>query len=202
MAPPVVALTIGGQAYAVDGDTLDVAGHRIRLFGIDAPERSQPCDRNGKVWACGDWARSVLAAEIADTTISCDLREKDRYGRSVAICHAGGRDVARVMVASGAARAYLRYSDLYAVDEAVAARAMRGIWAARMVAPDVYRHKPTAAAAPGDCQIKGNISPNGRIFHLPGQRDYGATQINQAKGEAYFCSQAEALAAGFRPARR
>ncbi|NCM98318.1 MAG: thermonuclease family protein, partial [Rhodobacterales bacterium] len=48
----------------------------------------------------------------------------------------------------------------------------------------------------------GNIGTSGRIYHRPGQRDYAATRISAAKGEAFFCSEADAIAAGFRAARR
>ncbi len=200
------ALTYEGQARVVDGDTLDVAGQRIRLFGIDAPERRQTCDRNGQIWACGDWARSALARQVQGSTVTCDVQDHDRYGRAVAICRVGSQDLGESLVGAGAARAYLRYSDRYAGTEAVAAAAGYGIWATRMVTPEAYRHKGAESVQPaavqGNCQIKGNISANGRIYHQPGQRDYGATRINTAKGEAYFCTVAEAKAAGFRPAVR
>jgi len=106
------------------------------------------------------------------------------------------------MVAAGAARAYRRYSDRYVVAESAAAMAGRGIWAARMQTPESYRHPAVAEIAPTDCPIKGNIGTSGRIYHRPGQRDYAATRISAAKGEAFFCSEADAIAAGFRAARR
>jgi len=59
---------------------------------------------------------------------------------------------------------------------------------------------PAEARRPG-CDIKGNISGNGRIYHLPGGAHYGRTRIDEAKGERWFCSEAEARAAGWRPAR-
>jgi len=61
---------------------------------------------------------------------------------------------------------------------------------------------PASAEArrPG-CDIKGNISGNGRIYHLPGGSHYARTRIDEAKGERWFCSEAEARAAGWRPAR-
>ena len=201
VAPPIGALTLEGQARVIDGDTVDIADVRIRLFGIDAPERSQPCDRNGQAWACGEWARVVLAGQISGTPVSCKVQDHDHYGRAVAICHAAGADIGQMMVEAGAARAYRRYSDRYVEAESAAAVARRGIWAARMQTPESYRH-PAAAVAQADCPIKGNISANGRIYHRPGQRDYAATRISTARGEAFFCSEAAAQAAGFRPARR
>jgi hypothetical protein len=53
-----------------------------------------------------------------------------------------------------------------------------------------------------NCAIKGNISSGGRIYHVPGQEHYARTRINPANGERWFCSRAEAEAAGWRAARR
>lgn len=54
-----------------------------------------------------------------------------------------------------------------------------------------------------DCNIKGNISieTGERIFHVPGQEYYSATKISPQYGERWFCSEAEAWAAGWRKAR-
>jgi hypothetical protein len=53
----------------------------------------------------------------------------------------------------------------------------------------------------GDCRIKGNISQNGRIYHVPGSASYDQTQIDTSKGERWFCTEAEARAAGWRAPR-
>jgi hypothetical protein len=52
----------------------------------------------------------------------------------------------------------------------------------------------------GNCDIKGNISVKSgeRIYHVPGQDYYDRTRIDTGKGERYFCSEAEARAAGWR----
>lgn len=56
--------------------------------------------------------------------------------------------------------------------------------------------------AEGDCRIKGNISDRGdRIYHVPGSRHYERTRIDTARGERWFCSVADARAAGFRAPR-
>lgn len=60
----------------------------------------------------------------------------------------------------------------------------------------------TPKAAPGKCRIKGNISGNGRIYHVPGSDAYESTKIDESKGERWFCTEEEARAAGWRPARR
>ncbi len=57
--------------------------------------------------------------------------------------------------------------------------------------------------APGQCRIKGNINRKGeRIYHAPGDNWYDRTRIDPAKGERWFCSEAEAIAAGWRKALR
>lgn len=58
--------------------------------------------------------------------------------------------------------------------------------------------KPPAAASSGGCLIKGNISDNGHIYHVPGSPSYNSTKIDESKGERWFCTEEEARAAGWR----
>jgi len=108
------------------------------------------------------------------------------------------------MVRQGAALAYRKYSSRYAPAEAAARRDGLGLWAASWVTPEEYRHAGDSQPAPeAECPIKGNIGRGGkRIYHLPGQADYAATRIDTGRGEAWFCSEAAARAAGFRRAAR
>ncbi len=205
---PVAAETIFGAARVVDGDTLAIGDERIRLFGIDAPEHDQSCDRGGQSWACGQAAARVLAAVVGQIRLVCEVQDRDRYGRAVSVCHAGQTDVGEAMVVQGAATAYRRYSMRYVVAETEARAKGRGIWGGAMQSPEAFRHKGGVAGAAGGsaavrgCAIKGNIGTHGRIYHMPGQADYAATRISPAQGERWFCSQAEARAAGFRKAKR
>lgn len=201
---PLAAAAVELPVRVIDGDTLDLGEAPLRLFGIDAPERDQTCDRNGQSWQCGLWSARVLADALAAGPLACVERDRDRYGRSVATCTVNGRDLGALMVRAGAATAYRRYSDRYVRDEAEAKASGRGIWAGRMVTPEAHRRPvdPAPEFASGECTIKGNISASGRIYHLPGQQDYDATRISPARGEAWFCSEDEARAQGFRRARR
>lgn len=201
---PMASLAMQGVVRVIDGDTFDLGGERIRLFGIDAPEGDQICDLSGQAWACGTWATEVLTEVIRGHQLACKPVERDRFGRSVAICTAGGQDVAEAMVSRGAALAYRRYSARYIAAERIAKAGSVGLWAARMDTPEAHRkaRQPVPAESPTDCRIKGNISQSGRIYHLPGQEHYDRTVISPGKGEAWFCSEAEARAAGFRRARR
>ncbi len=51
---------ITGPARIIDGDTIDIAGERIRLHGIDAPESGQTCVADGVTWPCGQSATAAL----------------------------------------------------------------------------------------------------------------------------------------------
>lgn len=202
---PSSAMEMVGRARVIDGDTLELAGQKLRLFGIDAPELDQVCDRSGQRWACGEAARAALAQIVGGRRLSCAVQDIDRYGRNVATCLAGGDDVAALMVRQGLALAYRRYSGRYVNAEAAARADGIGLWTSTYVAPEAYRAEGRGAdpAPPGDCTIKGNIGRGGnRIYHMPGQADYAATRINEGAGERWFCTEAEARAAGFRRAAR
>lgn len=201
IAGPAAAQTVSGPARVIDGDTVEVAGVTIRLHGIDAPEMSQTCRRDGRNWACGVWSRDVLAG-LARGGLRCKGREQDRYGRLVASCTALGGDVAAAMVAQGAAFAYREYSLDHVDAEKRAAVAGIGLWDGEAERPDAVRAagRTEPQAAPGDCAIKGNISSRGRIYHLPGSRSWAETRIDPGAGERWFCSESEARAAGWRRA--
>ena len=200
-----------GPARVVDGDTFSVGAERVRLWGVDAPEGRQVCQNDqGQSYACGDVARDQLVGLIGGRAVRCEVRDRDPYGRAVARCLAGSTDLGEAMVRAGWAVDYVQFSrGGYASAEAEARRGRRGLWAGRFETPSTWRSearqaRPAPAAPPqSGCIIKGNISAKGRrIYHVPGQEDYAATRIDTSKGERWFCSTAEARAAGWTPATR
>ncbi len=193
-----------GTVRVVDADTIDVGGTRVRLFGIDAPEMGQPCRADGREWDCGAWTRDAVRSRFEGAYAQCRQRDIDRYGRVVAQCTVEGQDMGQSIVYSGLAWAFRRYSETYDLDEKSAAIAGRGLWAVQVQMPSDYRAARVAedAAPTGNCAIKGNISSGGRIYHMPDQEHYARTRINPASGERWFCSRAQAEAAGWRAARR
>ncbi|MDE0173437.1 MAG: thermonuclease family protein [Defluviicoccus sp.] len=201
---------LSGSVRVVDGDTLDVAGARVRLHGIDAPESAQRCRASGRSWPCGREAARALASRIGDRRVSCEERDRDRYGRVVAVCAVAGLDLNEWMVSEGWAFAYRRYSRHYVAAESRARAARRGIWRGEVVAPWEWRRgrrlpgsSPAARRNDGECRIKGNIGRDGRrIYHVPGGQYYDRTRIDTSRGERWFCSEREARAAGWRRSRR
>ncbi|MCC5978886.1 MAG: thermonuclease family protein [Salinarimonas sp.] len=216
-----------GPVRVVDGDTIRLGDHRIRLHGIDAPESDQAClDAQGAPWACGDAATERLAAMIGADPVHCIERDIDHYRRIIGECFAGVTNLNAALVAEGLAFAYRRFSMDYAALEDEARSEARGIWAGTVQAPWDHRRDPqhlltqqVAATGstlfaqeqvvarndrsgyhpPGDCVIKGNINRRGeRIYHTPSSPWYSRTRVDKSRGQRWFCSEEEARAAGWR----
>jgi endonuclease YncB( thermonuclease family) len=138
----VASSEISGPARVIDGDTLQIGQERIRLFGIDAPEQHQTCQRDSVQYTCGREAAEALRRIIGARPLTCAVKDIDRYHRAVAVCRAGGVDVNRSLVESGWAVAYRRYSTDYVAAEDAARVAKRGLWAGQFVPPWAYRSAP------------------------------------------------------------
>ena len=134
--PPGV---VEGPARIIDGDTIDVAGERIRLHGIDAPESAQTCVADGVTWSCGKRATAALVEFIGSVPVRCEDKGTDRYGRTIATCHIRGEDIEAWMVLNGWALAYRKYSTDYVGQEKAAKAARRGIWRGEFVSPWEWR---------------------------------------------------------------
>jgi len=186
----------------VDGDTIQIDDTTYRLHGIDAPEAGQTCDdASGGSWRCGDEATRHLEALIGRAVPRCDDRGLDDYDRVLSVCTVSGVDINRTMVLDGYAWAFRRYSEDYVPDEDVALAAGTQIWqAATQTAWDYRAAKWDIALqeAPDGCPIKGNISDNGNIYHAPWSPWYAKTKVSVDRGEHWFCSEREAIDAGWR----
>lgn len=132
--------TVAGPARVIDGDTLAVQDVRVRLWGVDAPERGQTCRHAGGVtWPCGRAAAEALRKRLGDQPVTCRRRDTDQYTRMVAVCAVGGTDLGAWLLANGWAVPYWRevpgYSDL-----ARMARSRRiGLWSGAFDTPADWR---------------------------------------------------------------
>lgn len=114
-----VWLVFSGTPAIIDGDTLRLEGERLRLIGIDAPERG---------WPGGAEATAALRRLLGTGTIECGWGgRRDRYRRPLVVCLTpDGRDAGEEMVKLGWARA--RYGRYYIRAEYAARRSRKGMW--------------------------------------------------------------------------
>jgi endonuclease YncB( thermonuclease family) len=213
-----------GQVEVLDGDTIRIGETRIRLVGIDAPETDQrSLDRAGKLWLCGIAAREAVSGLVANRPVRCQWSGMDIYGRMLATCWVAGENINRWLVRQGLALAYVKYSREFVEDEKQARDATRGMWSGAFIAPWDWRTRTRVTPVLGSgasgaspesllaeeetppnpaCQIKGNVNRDGeRVFHVPGQHDYGRVNM-KSLAKRWFCSEEEAMAAGWRKAKR
>jgi endonuclease YncB( thermonuclease family) len=142
-----------GQASVVDGDTIEIHGTVIDLFGIDAPETDQTChDDDGKLYRCGEKAAKELSSLLGGKTVSCLPQNLDRYGRTVAICSVGDTDIADWLVRTGLALDWPEYSKgKYTAAQKTAEHSGDGMWGGQWVEPWRYRTCIRAGGTPSGC---------------------------------------------------
>ncbi len=152
LAPaPAAAAEIVGRPLVIDGDSLELGGRRIRLYGIDAPELDQTCALPDRTVACGETARTALLDLLAGGEIVCQPVGEVVQGESVAVCFADGADLGRDMVQGGWALVDRRRSTAYVAVEDAAREAARGLWLGEFVPP--WEWRGARQAADGDAAL-------------------------------------------------
>jgi hypothetical protein len=114
---------------------LTIDGDRIRLTGIDAPERKRTCGD----WACGQYATGALESLTRGVELRCETEGRDRYGRDLAACWRGSIDVNAWMVERAFGLAYRKYSTRYVTQEEHARAHGRAIWRTKFQEPWLWR---------------------------------------------------------------
>ena len=136
----IIASEIYGFPIITDGDTIKISNNKIRLHGIDAPEKKQKCTKNKKKYNCGVVATKALTEKIGKKLVKClTQKNKDRYNRFIGICFVGGKDLNKWMVRNGHAVAYKRYSKEYILDEEFAKTNKLGLWSGTFLNPEKWR---------------------------------------------------------------
>ncbi len=144
-----------GRPKIIDGDTIELQGQAIRLYGIDAPELGQACTIKERTYDCGMVARTALLDLTAGVAVTCKVvsakvvsaepgraTEDGRPGR----CFAQGYDLSEGMAYTGWALALPEVSERYLVFEERAQAAGRGLWKGRFVTPWDWRRGKRLAA--------------------------------------------------------
>ena len=139
---------ISGIANVVDGDTIKIENKKIRLFGIDAPEKKQKCRKPwltisfltfSKDYPCGEISTLKLKKKINNKFITCKSTNIDRYKRFIAECFKDKTNINRWMVRNGYAVAYRKYSKKYLVFENLAKDDELGLWIGSFQMPWEWR---------------------------------------------------------------
>ena len=187
----------------VDGDTIEIeGGEKVRYIGIDTPETVDP----RKPVQCFGIEASKKNKELVEGKIvrlEKDITDRDKYSRLLRYVWVDDLFVNLELIKQGFASSYayppdIKYQKEFLAAETEAREAERGLWGACPTNPS-----PTimVQGTEDGCDIKGNISTSGeKIYHLPGCGSYAKTQIDEKRGERWFCSEKEAQEAGWRKA--
>lgn len=195
----VHAETIQGKVvHIADGDTLTLLTSsnqqvKIRLAGIDTPEKAQPF---------GNKAKQALAALTFQKHVTVNIQTIDRYGRSVGRVYVQGSDVSAELVKQGMAWVYRKYTNdqnLYALeDEAKSAK--RGLWSSGKPIPPWDWRKGKRTVGHNPTLVKGMIigNKNSHIYHLSNCPSYYKVA---EKNRVLFSNETLAQANGYRKAK-
>jgi endonuclease YncB( thermonuclease family) len=132
LAPPASAAPVS------DAGSVTVDGTTYTLWGIASPALAQTCSAG---WPAGELAQQALAELTRGKTVTCEARDKDRSGRTVAVCKADGVDLGEALVRQGMAWAKLGVSHGYVVQEAQSASRFLGVHNHRCEQPEIWRSK-------------------------------------------------------------
>lgn len=137
-----------GSVRVINGDTLMMNGHYIRLYGIDAPESDQTCaNKTGRSYHCGRLAATWLRDWITDNELECRIMQRDARGNMVGTCSLGQYDLGAALVNAGWALAYTKYTNIYLPYQEQAMINRVGLWQGKFYTPADWRkmksQKPT-----------------------------------------------------------
>ncbi|HRK18080.1 MAG TPA: hypothetical protein PK970_03920 [Hyphomicrobiaceae bacterium] len=199
---------VEGRATVLAGDLLRIGSSVFKLSGIEAPDPQQICERDvgSRKWKCGQAALMALEKSVSGKTVRCvGFRPADQSGLVEARCDIGGVDLAESQVRNGHVFAVSQFLGGYAALEQEAKAGQRGIWSGKVEHPADYRARiweMAKRASPDGCPIKGQVTNSGKSYVLPWSPNYSRIAVQIKRGERWFCSEDEAISAGWRAAGR
>ena len=189
---------IEGKAVAVTGAILRVGSQSVMLSGVEAPETGQLCLGNK---GCSGLAKTALQKLLTGKRVICDVTGAGGLQLATAACTINGADIAGQLVRGGYVFATDSLFATYASAEREARTAKLGVWRTDPVRPAVQRAKLwelAKASAPDGCPIKATLAGDTKIYLVPGANRYEKVKVRPDRGERWFCSEADALAAGWK----
>jgi len=193
-------------ARVIDGDTIEIeTGETVRYIGMNTPETAHP-KKPVECFGKEASARNKELVEGKKVRLVKDVSERDKYGRLLRYVYVGDSFINLELVKEGYAYASafppdVKYSDAFLSAQKNAIEGGFGLWGSCEDIDSVALSKDSREKNIGACEIKGNISQKGeKIYHIKGCDYYDDTKIDELKGEKWFCSEKEALDAGWRKA--
>ena len=200
---------------------------RIRMIGVNTPETvdpRKPVECFGK--EASNQVKSLLVGEKVSLEKDDTQSDRDKYGRLLRyVALADGTNVSLSLIKEGYAYEYTydlpyKYQSDFKNAQKLAMDQKKGLWGSmcQKIATGEVK-KPTnstvtqissvttttppatVSVSNNSCTVKGNISSSKeKIFHVPGCQSYSKTVIDESEGEKWFCSESEAVQAGWRKA--
>ena len=140
--------SITGYAKVTDGDTIKINTFKIRLNGIDAPEKKQKCKKPYitifmftfyEDYFCGQKSTEALIKKINNQKVTCKISDIDYFKRLIGECFKRKTNLNSWLVSNGHAVAYRKYSKKYVTEELFAKQKKNGIWQGKFEMPWDYR---------------------------------------------------------------
>lgn len=209
----------------IDGDTIELeTGQKVRYIGIDTPETVHP-EKSTQCFGLQASNKNIELVEGKAVRLEKDVSETDKYGRLLRYVYVPSEALSKVegakeglgdtfvnkfLVEEGYAYAStyppdVKYQQVFNSAQQQAQEQKKGLWS-DCSSSQAANLPPSTLTDQGDqpgCNIKGNISTSGeKIYHILGQNYYDKTVVDESKGERWFCSEQEAISAGWRKSKK
>ena len=141
LALPAAAADFDSYAFVNDDGTLNVGSATVELYGILIPATETSCQEFVRPVACGPRAILALKFDIGSDFVKCNAKRRKADGTYIAVCTAGGKNLAKTLLRQGWAAALPDAPYEYKVLEKMARARGIGIWGIA-VHPVYPRHRP------------------------------------------------------------